>query len=116
MEYKLKVENIENIIQENTDKVTDGYHTFEELYFHRMILFSIICNQNKENSWKSKLHDDGTMFKNYFIVGITTPEGDFTYHYHMENWQHFDGIKTLDKAPEWDGHTAKNIKRLFSIL
>ena len=39
-------------------KISDGYHTFDELYFHRMILFSVICNTYKEKAWKSKLHDD----------------------------------------------------------
>lgn len=44
-------------------ELSDGYHSFNELYYHRMILFSIICNQNKAISWKSKQHEDGTMFE-----------------------------------------------------
>lgn len=28
-------------------EVSDGYHTFNELYHHRAILFSVICNANK---------------------------------------------------------------------
>lgn len=35
-------------------ELSDGHHSFNELYYHRMILFSIICNQNKAISWKSK--------------------------------------------------------------
>lgn len=79
-------------------ELSDGYHSFNELYYHRMILFSIICNQNKTISWKSKLHDDGTMFENYFIVGINTPDGQFTYHYHIDHWDKFDVIE-LETAP-----------------
>ena len=31
-------------------EVSDGYHTFGELYYHRMILFSIILNtQRRQN-------------------------------------------------------------------
>lgn len=93
---------------------SDGYHTFNELYYHRMVLFSIICNTYKEKSWKSKLHDDGTMFPNYFIVGVTTEEGNFTYHYHMDDWDKFN-IKELPNAPVWDGHTSKDITRLLSL-
>lgn len=96
-------------------EISDGYHTFDELYYHRMLLFSIVCNQNKNKSWKSKLHDDNTMYENYFIVGITTPEGDFSYHYHMENWDHFEVVE-LDKAPPWDGHESEDIIRLKSLL
>lgn len=57
--------------------LSDDHHSFNELYYHRMILFSIICDQNKAISWKSKYHEDGTMFENYFIVGINPPEGFF---------------------------------------
>lgn len=105
-----------NILQNAQDgTLSDGYHTFEELYYHRMILFSVICNQNKERSWKSKLHADGTMFENYFIVGITTKEGDYTYHYHMDYWDMFN-VNELDTAPEWDGHKPEDLKRLLSLL
>lgn len=101
--------------QQNKGKISDGYHTFDELYYHRMVLFSIICNQNKEKAWKSKLHHDGSMYENYFIVGIDTKNGQYSYHYHMENWDHFN-IKELEFAPEWDGHKPEDITRLFSLL
>lgn len=101
----------------NTNNISDGCHTFGELYDHRAKLFSIICNQDFicENAWKSKLHNDGTMFDGYFIVGINTPKGQATYHYEMKYWDYFH-VKELDKAPEWDGHTANEaIKRLLSL-
>lgn len=99
-----------------TGLISDGYHTFDELYFHRMILFAVICNTYKDRAWKSKLHDDGTMYENYFIVGLTTPKGDYSYHYHMEYWKHFEDIKELDKAPKWDGHKPSDITRLLSLI
>lgn len=95
--------------------LSDGYHTFNELYDHRAILFSIICNQNKAIAWKSKKHDDGTMFDGMFIVGIKTPLGQYTYHYDIKPyWKMFD-VKELENAPKWDGHQPKDIDRLFSI-
>ena len=99
---------------DNKGDLSDGYHSYNELYKHRMILFSIICNQNQEVTWKSRLHHDGTMFDGYFIVGINTPQGQFTYHYQMEYWVLFD-VKELDKAPEYDGHTPDDIDRLYSL-
>lgn len=101
---------------EETGVISDGYHTFDELYFHRMMLFSVICNTYKDKAWKSKLHDDGTMYDNYFIVGITTPEGDYTYHYHMQHWDHFKNIKELPNAPKWDGHKPGDVGRLKSLF
>lgn len=94
---------------------SDGSHTFEELYYHRMLLFSMVVSMFKERAWKSWLHDDGTMFDDYFIVGVTTPDGDFSYHYHKDYWGMFD-CKELDTAPEWDGHVASDITRLLSLL
>lgn len=97
------------------DKVSDGYHTFEELYYHRMILFSVICNQNEDKAWKSWFHDDGTMFEDYFIVGVETKEGQYTYHYHKNEWGNFH-VKEMKYAPKWDGHGPSDITRLLSIL
>jgi hypothetical protein len=97
-------------------RISDGYHTFDELYYHRMMLFSVICNQNKDLAWKSKLHHDGTMFdEESFIVGIETPEGQYSYHYHLDHWDMYQ-VKELDYAPEYDGHKPSDITRLLSIL
>lgn len=84
---------------------SDGYHTFNELYHHRAVLFSVIVSHYPELSWKSKHHNDGSMFDDMFIVGINTPQGQATYHYDINPyWDMFD-CKELDKAPVWDGHT-----------
>ena len=99
----------------NKGQISDGYHTFDELYQHRMMLFSVICNTYKNKSWKSWIHDDDTMFDDYFIVGIETEQGQFTYHYHKDNWGMFN-VQELDKAPQWDGHTASDITRLLTLL
>ena len=107
-----KILNVESV-----QNSSDGYHTFEELYNHRMLLFSVICNTKEYNTlaWKSKQHDDGTMFDDYFIVGITTTEGNFTYHYDMKHWDKFN-VKVLEYAPKWDGHTSDDILLLESLL
>lgn len=88
-------------------KVSDGYHTFNELYHHRAILFSVICNSMPDKAWKSKKHDTGDMFDGMFIVGIETPEGQATYHYDIEPYWDMFKVRELEKAPEWDGHTPQ---------
>lgn len=92
----------------NSGYVSDGYHTFNELYKHRTILFSVICNTHKAIAWKSKLHHDGTMYDGMFIVGIDTPDGTCTYHCENDYWDLFH-VKELDNAPEWDGHTPDDV-------
>ena len=99
----------------SSKSISDKWHTFDELYFHRMILFLSLQLAHKDRSWKSKQHHDGTMFDDSFIVGIDTPDGQYSYHYDLEYWDLFKAIKELDKAPEYDGHTPKHIERLFSL-
>lgn len=95
---------------------SDGYHTFNELYHHRAVLFAVIVNQFRDLAWKSRQHDDGSMFEGMFIVGINTPKGQATYHYDLNPyWSMFD-CKELDRAPKWDGHTPQDaIERIGSL-
>lgn len=103
-------------IPDNIGEFSDGYHTFNELYHHRAILFSVICNSMPEKAWKSKLHDTGDMFDGMFIVGIETPEGQATYHYDIEPYWDIFKVKELEKAPKWDGHTPQDaIDRISKI-
>ena len=96
--------------------VSDGYHTFNELYHHRAILFSVICNMFKEKAWKSKKHNTGDMYDGMFIVGIETPQGQATYHYDIEPYWDMFQVKELPNAPKWDGHTPEEaIKRISTL-
>ena len=120
---QIKCDLIESLIQEHfemlnklkTGDLSDGYHTFNELYHHRAVLFSVIINQNKEIAWKSKKHHDETMYDGMFIVGIDTPQGQYSYHYDIDPYWNMFACKELDNAPEWDGHMPKDIDRLQSI-
>lgn len=98
----------------HADSISDKWHTFGELYFHRAVLFSVILNSNKSISWKSWKHHDGTMFDDSFIVGINTPKGQYTYHYGPELWDLFD-VPELEYASEYDGHAPDDVTRLLSL-
>lgn len=89
-----------------TGETSDGYHTFNELYHHRAVLFSVICKAFPDKCWKSKHHNDGSMFNGMFIVGIDTPDGQATYHYDINPYWDMFVCREVDFAPEWDGHTA----------
>lgn len=91
----------------DTNNISDGSHTFRDLYYHRMILFAYICNQNPKLAWKSFRHSNGSVpfgNKNWFIVGIETPYGQVTYHYERKYWNNFH-VKALKKAKEYDNHS-----------
>lgn len=96
---------------------SDGYHTFDELYHHRAVLFSVIVENFATRAWKSKLHADGTMYDGMFIVGIETPDGQATYHYDVEPYWNLFRCKEVDRAPEWDGHTPDQaIERIGKLV
>ena len=99
-----------------TGDTSDGYHTFNELYHHRAVLFSVIVRMMPDKAWKSKLHHTGDMFDGMFIVGIDTPAGQATYHYDIDPyWEMFD-CKELERAPFWDGHTpSQAIERIATL-
>lgn len=95
---------------------SDGYHTFDSLYYQRMILFATIVNTHPEISWKSECHEDGEKCfgGGWFIVGIDTPEGPYTYHYKDKYWDLFK-CDALLFGKHWDGHTEKDVTRLLSL-
>lgn len=97
-------------------ETSDGYHTFNELYHHRAVLFSVICNLHPLCSWKAKKHHDGTMYDGMFIVGINTPEGQATYHYDIDPYWDMFKIPEAEFAPVWDGHTPDEAIRRIGVL
>lgn len=99
-----------------TGETSDGYHTFNELYHHRAVLFSVIVKAIPEKAWKSRKHHDGTMYDGMFIVGIETPEGQATYHYDIDPYWDMFRCKEIEFAPEWDGHTPEQaIERIGKL-
>lgn len=99
----------------DVEKMSDGYHTFADLYEQRLILSAALA-KNNPHAWKSKRHEDGSVpfGGGWFIMGFDTDEGCYTYHYELKDWGLFQ-CKELDKGKPWDGHTSKDVRRLLSI-
>ena len=99
----------------DVEKMSDGYHTFADLYEQRLILSAALA-KNNPHAWKSKRHEDGSgpFGGGWFILGFDTDEGCYTYHYELKDWDLFQ-CKELDKGKPWDGHTSKDVRRLLSI-
>lgn len=106
-----------DLIEPINGETSDGYHTFNELYHHRALLFSVIVRNYPELSWKSKRHFEGDMYKGMFIVGINTPDGQASYHYDIEPYWDMFECEELEFAPEWDGHTSDQaIERIGKLM
>ncbi|NTW29806.1 MAG: hypothetical protein HGA33_00835 [Candidatus Moranbacteria bacterium] len=102
----------------------DGYHTFGELYDHRITLWIALCEMRAnvmdanespyfEDVWRSKRHSDGEICfgtGTQFVLGIEKMPGEqITYHIPIERWGECEFAETLEKAPEWDGHTSDDV-------
>lgn len=120
-EYKLGI-TIDDICREfnlnDIDDFSDGYHTFNDLYYQRAVLFSVIVNTNKSYypAWKTLRHEDGELCfgGGWFLVTIETPDGAYGYHFENKYWDLFE-CEDIPKAKHWDGYTDKDVVRLFSL-
>lgn len=103
-------------------EISDGYHTFNELYEFRMLynaaLFNEWAKEKKYSVHKSKLHGDGSpcFDGSYFVVCAMLPTGLISNHYKLEYWDLFN-ITSLEKAFfDYDGHTSADvIERLRAL-
>lgn len=94
----------------NIGSISDTYHTFDELYDHRTILFLALLKECKDRAWFSMKHSDGSMFDGMFIAGIDTDMGPATYHIEGKYLLLFKKyVKEIPNAPEWDGHTPDDV-------
>jgi hypothetical protein len=89
-------------------EVSDGYHTFDELYEHRFALFLALLRE-LGTGWRSHLHADGSGYEGWFLVGASLPTGDITYHLPEREWEQTGWLTTLERAPAWDGHTSADV-------
>jgi hypothetical protein len=118
----LNEEEVNFVIKQNeldTNKISDGYHTFGELYDHRIVNFILVCRrEQKVQVWRSKAHSDGSSWGGWFILGIGKDVGhQITYHLPESYWEQTGFAETLDKAPEWDGHTSADVlERLKQLV
>ena len=109
--------------------VSDGYHTFEELYYYRLCYNAALVNtlvslkDTLPNSFKdikvckSKKHFGGEPCYGggWFIVMISTPWGQISNHYKLEHWNMFDCPVTKESW-KWDGHNMKDAMERLNRL
>lgn len=106
-------------VADNND-VSDGYHTFRELYEHRITLFIALCKELYKNPayqtynevWRMPVEDG------WFLMGINTEKGkQITYHLPESKWSETDFASNLHKASyEFDGHKSSDVLERLKTL
>lgn len=116
----------------DSNDISDGYHTFGELYEHRFALYIALCKFLAGGEWvgmgnsetgfgnrvfRAKKHSDGTMYEGWFLLGVFHEKGkQISYHLPLSKWEETNFAETLEKAPEFDGHTSEDVlKRLRTL-
>ncbi len=99
----------------DTNKISDGYHSFGELYEHRITLFITLCRfissdefyvakdkNEKFYVWKSQVTSG------WFILGIGTAHGkQISYHLPASKWDECNFAN--EGQPLFDGHISKDV-------
>ena len=113
---------LEQEIQEDKGNISDGYHTFNELYEYRLLynasMFNELAKQGLYDVHKSKRHSDGTIpfgDENWFIVQAELPSGQISNHYEMKDWDLFN-IPEKEKANPYDGHTPQDVAKRLRVF
>lgn len=90
-------------------EVSDGFHTFEELYEHRILLWLAFCKL-RGCAWRSRLHSDGSSIEGWFLLGMGGEPGrQVTYHLPDSAWELASFAETFQRAPTFDGHTSADV-------
>lgn len=117
----VKILRVIDSLQQEQDmgELSDGYHTFNELYYYRMLYNAAFFNLlPKSLVHKSKRHHTGEecFGGGWFIVTANLPTGQISNHYELRDWDLFR-VPEKEFADEWDGHTPqKAAERLHEYL
>lgn len=110
-------------------QVSDGFHTMDELYEHRIELFialARICRRQELRIgeipdqpfvWRSRAHDDGEGYMGWYLMGIRNFSGQqMTYHLPDRTWKDTEFARTLERAPKFDGHKPSDVLERLKTL
>lgn len=103
-------------------KISDGHHTFEELYEYRLLynaaLFNTWARLGLYGVHKSMKHHDGEpcFGGGWFIVVAELPTGQISNHYRLSDWRLFQ-IPEKELPNQYDGHSPAMVaERLTEFL
>jgi hypothetical protein len=99
-------------MMEDKSKISDGYHTFEELYDHRHVLFLTLCLLHHEKAaWKWDY--DGT---EWFCLYLELPNGQISYHLPASLVGFVEGVIPEKPDYEFDGHKSSDVVNRLGIF
>ena len=136
-----KIQAIQELIyglKDERGSISDGYHTFDELYEFRKVYNALLFNEwakqtTEIKEWdkdaqgrlyakvvstkykydvhKSLRHHNGELCfdGDWFIVVAVLPSGQISNHYHIRDWDLFQVPEVENAKYEFDGHTSNDV-------
>ena len=83
--------------------ISDGYHTFNELYEHRVKLFIKLCNLI------GSCYIQEEHFEGWDAVYLLLPEGQISYHIPMKYRSYLPLQCQKVDSSFYDGHTSQDV-------
>jgi len=107
-------EIINKLPDDDRGELSDGYHTFNELYEHRIALFSLLVNLTLEKyKWiKSMEHWDWTVFDGWFIVMGYINGKQVSYHL-PKRMRDVVKCPWITRADKWDWHKPEDVVKIL---
>ncbi len=112
-------------MSEDLGHLSDGYHTFNELYEMRHALWIALCRAieadpsrcHSEHVWRCKLNSDGTAYPGWFLLAITEESGQqLSFHLPLSKWDECDFAHTYEEPQSFDGHTSADVLERLRTL
>lgn len=92
--------------------ISDGYHTFSELYQHRCALFIALCLMRRDDVVWKRDHYDG-----WDCVYLKTNLGQISYHVPASEFREvLEHNFVRDESFEYDGHTSADVLVRLRLL
>jgi hypothetical protein len=90
--------------------ISDGYHTFGELYDHRCALYVLLCLRSPEQcTWRPD-------FEDWFVLYMDSPLGQISYHVPNKMLCFIENKIKRDDNHVWDGHSSATVLQRLTAL
>ncbi len=101
-------------MSDGTEKgqISDGYHTFDELYDHRNLLFINLCLSRSNTCWYK---EDDAAYPGWFCLYMKTLHGQISYHIPNKYLPLVEG-KLTGKQQSWDKHTKDDVLTILEKM
>lgn len=97
--------------------ISDGYHTFDELYEHRVLLF-LTCLKSGAFKAQSVCEDH---YEGWDVITAYTPDNSHQISYHVPVkyrpiYEHIERVSTDTQAVLFDGHGSKLVAHRIEMM